>query len=143
MISIFWFRRDLRLEDNTALDKALASGLPVLPVFIFDTNITDELPHDDARISFIHETLSDINNILQKAGSSIYVLKGDPEEKWEEIIVSFDINAVYINKDYEPYAIQRDNAVEELLEKNRISLLRFNDQVIFEEGEVLKPDGKP
>jgi deoxyribodipyrimidine photo-lyase len=143
MINIFWFRRDLRLEDNTALDKALASGLPVLPVFIFDTNITDELPHDDARISFIHETLSDINNILQKAGCSIYVLKGDPEEKWEEIIVSFDINAVYINKDYEPYAIRRDNAVEELLEKNRISLLRFKDQVIFEESEVLKPDSKP
>jgi deoxyribodipyrimidine photo-lyase len=80
MINIFWFRRDLRLEDNTALHKALASGLPVLPVFIFDTNITDELPHDDARISFIHETVSDINDILQKAGSSIYVLKGDPEK---------------------------------------------------------------
>jgi len=142
-INIFWFRRDLRLEDNAALDKALASGLPVLSVFIFDTNITDELPHDDARISFIHETLSDINTILQKAGSSIYVLKGDPEEKWKELVSSFDINSVYINKDYEPYAIQRDRAVEELLGKTGISLFRFKDQVIFEEGEVLKPDGKP
>jgi deoxyribodipyrimidine photo-lyase len=142
-IDIFWFRRDLRLEDNTALDKALASGLPVLPVFIFDTNITDELPQDDARISFIHEKLSDINNNLQKTGSSLYILKGDPEEKWKELIALFDINAVYINKDYEPYAIKRDRVVGELLEKNRISLFRFRDQVIFEEGEVLKPDNKP
>ncbi len=142
-INIFWFRRDLRLEDNTALDKALASGMLVLPVFIFDTNITDELPKDDARISFIHETLSEINNNLQKAGSSLYVLKGDPEEKWKELIASFDINAVYINKDYEPYAIQRDKVVGELLEKNRISLFRFKDQVIFEEDEILKPDKKP
>jgi deoxyribodipyrimidine photo-lyase len=142
-IDIFWFRRDLRLEDNTALDKALASGLPVLPVFIFDTNITDELPQDDARISFIYEKLSDINNNLQKTGSSLYILKGDPEEKWKELIALFDINAVYINKDYEPYAIKRDRVVGELLEKNRISLFRFRDQVIFEEGEVLKPDNKP
>ncbi len=122
-IDIFWFRRDLRLEDNTALDKALASGLPVLPVFIFDTNITDELPQDDARISFIHEKLSDINNNLQKTGSSLYILKGDPEEKWKELIALFDINAVYINKDYEPYAIKRDRVVGELLEKHRIRLL--------------------
>jgi deoxyribodipyrimidine photo-lyase len=143
MINIFWFRRDLRLEDNTALIKALASGLPVLPVFIFDTNITDELQQDDARISFIYETLVEINNNLQKAGSSLYVLNGDPEEKWKELIASFNIKAVFINKDYEPYSIQRDKLVGELLGKNRISLFRFKDQVIYEEGEVLKPDNKP
>ena len=142
-INIFWFRRDLRLEDNTALDQALASGLAVLPVFIFDTNITDELPPDDARISFIHEILSVINGKLQKAGSSVYVLKGNPEEIWKELIVSFDINAVYINKDYEPYAIQRDKTIEDLLERNRIKMYRFKDQVIFEEDEIRKPDSKP
>ncbi len=103
-LNIFWFRRDLRLEDNTALAQALASGLPVLPIFIFDTNIIDEFPLDDARISFIYKTLSEINDNLRKKGSSIFVLKGDPLEKWQEIITKFDINAVYINKDYEPYA---------------------------------------
>jgi deoxyribodipyrimidine photo-lyase len=141
-INILWFRRDLRLEDNTALEKAQASGLPVLPVFIFDTNITAELPSDDARITFIHETLSAINNKLQKAGSSVYVLKGNPEEIWKELIISFDINAVYINKDYEPYVIQRDKAIEELLGRNGIRLFRFKDQVIFEEDEILKSDNK-
>jgi deoxyribodipyrimidine photo-lyase len=142
-INIFWFRRDLRLEDNFALNKALDSGLKVLPVFIFDTNITGELPSDDARITFIHETLSSINKKLQKDGCSVYVLKGIPEEIWKELIASFDINAVYINKDYEPYSIQRDKSIEKLLGKNSISLYRFKDQVIFEEDEILKPDNKP
>ena len=143
MINIFWFRRDLRLDDNIALDKALSSGLPVLPVFIFDTNIIDELPQDDARISFIHETLSDINSNLQKSGCSIYVLQGTPIEKWQELVAKFNINAVYINKDYEPYALSRDREVEEFLKRYGISLFRFRDQVIFEENEILKPDNKP
>jgi deoxyribodipyrimidine photo-lyase len=142
-ITIFWFRRDLRIEDNTALDQALASGFPVLPLFIFDTNITGELPRDDARIGFIHENLSDINSHLQKAGSSLYVMNGDPEEKWKELLLSFDINAVYINKDYEPYAIRRDKGVEELLKRNGIGFFSYRDQVIFEESEIMKSDNRP
>jgi deoxyribodipyrimidine photo-lyase len=137
-INIFWFRRDLRLEDNTALHHALSAGLPVLPVFIFDTNITEELPIDDPRISFIYKTLSAINRELQKSGSSVSVLKGDPVTKWKDLIVSFDINSVFVNKDYDPYAIQRDNEIEVLLKKHQIPLLRFKDQVIFEEREILK-----
>jgi len=142
-INIFWFRRDLRLEDNTALDNALSAGLPVLPVFIFDTNITNELQRDDARITFISETLSEINDNLQKSGSSVYVLNGYPEKIWKELLNSFDINAVYINKDYEPYAIKRDEAIDKLLRRKGISLLRFKDQVILEEKEVVKSDGNP
>jgi deoxyribodipyrimidine photo-lyase len=142
-INIFWFRRDLRLEDNLALNKALSSDLTVLPVFIFDTNITGELSSDDARITFIYESLSSINKKLQKDGCSVLVLNGTPEELWKELIASFDINAVYINKDYEPYAIQRDKSIEKLLGKSSISLYRFKDQVIFEEDEILKPDNKP
>ncbi|MDP4222818.1 MAG: deoxyribodipyrimidine photo-lyase [Bacteroidota bacterium] len=142
-INIFWFRRDLRLEDNTALNHALNADLPVLCAFIFDTNITDELPGDDPRINFIYLTLSEINKTLQKAGSSIYILKGDPVEKWKELSVSFDINAVYLNRDYEPYAIQRDNSVKELLGRNGIKLLSFKDQVIFEADEIIKADSSP
>jgi deoxyribodipyrimidine photo-lyase len=143
-INVFWFRRDLRLEDNTALDKALNEKLPVLPVFIFDSNITDEFQQYDPRVNFIHERLSDINNELKKSGSSLKILKGDPLKIWEEqLCVSYDINAVYINKDYEPYALKRDNAVEALLKKRNISFFRFKDHVIFGEDEILKPDGKP
>ncbi len=142
-INVFWFRRDLRLEDNTALSAALSSDLPVMPVFIFDTDIIDELPRDDARISFIYDNLAAINTSLTSAGSSILIMKGNPLEKWKDLTNSFDINAVYINKDYEPYAIHRDNSVEELLRRKGNRLLRFRDQVIFEENELVKSDNKP
>jgi len=142
-INIFWFRRDLRLEDNTALRHAMGSGLPVLPIFIFDTNITDELPVDDPGVNFLYETLSSINKELNKTGCSLCILKGDPEKAWKELIVSYDINAVYSNKDYEPYAIERDNKIESLLRKHQISFIRFKDQVIYEEREILKSDNTP
>ncbi len=142
-INIFWFRRDLRTEDNTALNHALRKGLPVLPVFIFDSNITGELQPDDPRVSFIHECLQSIHKYLRNLGSAIYMLKGDPVEKWKELVSTFDIDSVYINKDYEPYATGRDKAVAIILKKSGIKLFSFKDQVIFEENEVIKPDSKP
>jgi deoxyribodipyrimidine photo-lyase len=143
-INVFWFRRDLRLEDNKALEQALKEKLPVLVLFIFDTNITDELPPNDPRVNFIYKSLSGINKELNKYGSAVKVLKGDPLMIWkEQLVKSYDINAVYINTDYEPYARDRDNDVEALLKKHNITLLRFKDQVIFGENEILKPDAKP
>jgi deoxyribodipyrimidine photo-lyase len=142
-INIFWFRRDLRLDDNTGLNHVLDEGLPVLPLFIFDTVILDELATDDPRISFIYSTLEKINNELHKQGSSLLVLKGDPEKVWKKLIVSYEINSVYINKDYEPYSISRDLKIESLLRKSGIPLLRHKDQVIFEEREILKSDLNP
>jgi deoxyribodipyrimidine photo-lyase len=142
-INVFWFRRDLRLNDNNALIQAAGSGLPVLPVFIFDSNITDDLTKDDSRITFILETLLSINNKLVEYGSSLLVLKGDPLNVWKTIIDSYDIYSVFINKDYEPYALQRDKSVEILLRDHGIKLFRFKDQVIFEEKEIVKSDGGP
>jgi deoxyribodipyrimidine photo-lyase len=141
--SIFWFRRDLRLNDNRALNEALKSGMPVMPLFIFDTNLIDELGIDDPRISFIYKNLSSINKDLRKSGSSILISIGDPLKIWKELIKSYDIHAVFVNKDYEPYAIKRDNDVEALLKVSGIPLFRFRDQVIFEENELVKADGKP
>jgi deoxyribodipyrimidine photo-lyase len=142
-LNIFWLRRDLRLEDNTALAEALNSELPVLIVFIFDTKITEELPRNDPRINFIYDTLASINKNLNKKGSSVYVLSGDPEKIWNKLIALFDINAVYVNKDYEPYSIERDKKIEIILRKNKIDFRKYKDQVIFEEREILKPDKKP
>jgi deoxyribodipyrimidine photo-lyase len=142
-INIFWFRRDLRLNDNNALFQATNSGLPVLPLFIFDNNITEELPANDPRLSFIYETLYSINDKLNEYGSSVLILKGNPESLWEELLKSYDINTVFFNKDYEPYAIQRDKAIEALLNKQGIAFQKFKDQVIFEENEILKSNNKP
>jgi deoxyribodipyrimidine photo-lyase len=136
-ISVFWFRRDLRLEDNTALAKAVSSGLPVLPLFIFDPQIIDELNVDDARISFIYSQLQKIHRQLAALNSSLHILKGEPLAIWKDLLTSYEIHAVYVNKDYEPYAIARDREIGELLESRGVPFHRFKDQVIFEEGDIL------
>jgi deoxyribodipyrimidine photo-lyase len=142
-INIFWFRRDLRLNDNTGLDHAFKSDLPVLLIFIFDTNIIEDLKPDDTRISFIYGILSEINSKLGLADGSLLILKGKPAEIWDQLISKYDIQKVYINSDYEPYAIQRDREIRILLKKKGIELLEFKDQVIFEKSEILKEDGLP
>ena len=141
--SIFWFRRDLRLEDNTALHNALLSGQNILALFIFDEQILNELPQDDPRISFIYERLRLINKELEKYNSSLLVLKGNPHKVWQKLINEYDISAVYLNKDYEPYALERDAIIKTLLTERGIKLYAFKDQVIFEENDILKKDGKP
>ena len=142
-IAIFWFRRDLRLEDNVGLFRALNSRYPVIPLFIFDEAILDSLPKNDARVGFIHESLSKINQKLQEIGSALLVKKGKTQTVWQQLIQEFDVKEVFFNKDYEPYAIKRDLAVSELLTSNAIESFSFRDQVVFEENEITKSDGLP
>ncbi|MBR8535826.1 deoxyribodipyrimidine photo-lyase [Carboxylicivirga sediminis] len=143
-ITIHWFRRDLRLDDNIALNAALDSPYPVLPVFIFDTNIIEELPSDDARISFIYRQLDNINQDLQKRFKSCILVKhGDPLEQWQKLLTEYNIDQVHFNRDYEPYALQRDQALIELLSQKGIKACSHKDHVIFEAQEVLKKDGSP
>ena len=143
-VNVFWFRRDLRLFDNTALFHALNSGLEVLPIFIFDTNILDKLSDKaDKRVSFIYQKLIEINTILQERNSSLYVLHGTPLSAFEELCAKFIIGKVFANHDYEPNAIERDNLVLDFLQQKNISFINCKDQVIFEKNEVIKPDGTP
>ncbi len=143
-IVLFWFRRDLRLEDNAGLYHALKSGKPVLPIFIFDSDILNKLDNKkDRRVEFIHLALADIKNKLEKQGSSLLVLSGTPIECYEKVLSDYNVSAVYTNHDYEPYAIKRDKAISDLLEKKKITLHTFKDQVIFEKNEVVKDDGLP
>ena len=142
-ISIFWYRRDLRLEDNTGLFKALNENENILPIFIFDDSILDELPEDDARVNFIYESLSKINKQLNNHNASLQILKGQIDDVWEKLVTTYDIQKVYSNKDYEPYAIKRDQKIKEFLNSKGIEMKTFKDQVIFEEDEIVKADGKP
>ncbi|MFV8333689.1 cryptochrome/photolyase family protein [Flavobacterium sp. GSP14] len=142
-VSLFWFRRDLRLEDNIGLFHALKSPYPVLPIFIFDEAILNKLPKNDARVSFIHENLSKINAQLEEIGSSLLVQKGETETVWQTLLTQYDVKEVFFNKDYEPYASKRDAAICELLEANHVVSYLFKDQVIFEEKEITKADGLP
>ena len=142
-MNIFWFRRDLRLEDNVALFKATQEKTPVIPFFIFDIDIIESLPKDDARITFIYNALKDIDSELKKLDSSLLVRIGKPIEVWKTLISEFDIDKVFFNKDYEPYAIARDLEVSKLLQSNNIAVFSYKDQVVFEESEIVKDNGLP
>ena len=143
-INIFWFRRDLRLQDNAGLYHALKSKNPVLPLFIFDKNILDDLENRaDARVQFIHDTISNLNEELSKLGSSIIVRYGKPIEVWKNLSKEFEIGEVYTNRDFEPYALERDESVKELLSLSEIEFHTFKDHILFEKNEVLKDDGTP
>jgi deoxyribodipyrimidine photo-lyase len=143
-VIIFWFRRDLRLNDNAGLYHALKSGNPVLPLFIFDKEILDKLEDkDDARVTFIYKAIEELNAELQKHGSSLLVIYDKAEHAWDKIIKEHNIASVYANHDYEPYATRRDDAVGETLKKRNIDFKTFKDQVILEKEEVTKDDGKP
>lgn len=142
-VNIFWFRRDLRLDDNVGFYKALHGKFPVLPVFIFDSEILSELPKNDARVTFISETLQKMRNDLQKHGSSLAIYHGKPKEVFRKIILEFEVQNVITNRDYEPYAKKRDKEIEELLSQKNIGFYTFKDQVIFEKNEVVKADGDP
>ena len=143
-VTIFWFRRDLRLDDNAGFLAALKSGKPVLPIFIFDEEILKKLPKNDARVSFIFETLQQIRKELQeKYSSSLAMYYGKPENVFKNLLHDFNITSVFTNHDYEPYANERDATIQELLSEKNINFKTFKDQVIFERDEVVKKDGNP
>ncbi|MFN4930030.1 MAG: cryptochrome/photolyase family protein [Bacteroidota bacterium] len=143
-IVLFWFRRDLRLDDNAGLYEALKQNMNVLPIFLFDSEILNKLDDkQDARVHFIHHQLTVLQQQLSALGSSIMVKLGKPKEIFESLAQQYIIKAVYTNHDYEPYAIKRDHEIAELLRSKGISFHSFKDQVIFEKDEVTKDDLKP
>lgn len=143
-VNIFWFRRDLRLNDNAGLYHALRSGTPVVPLFIFDRNILDELEdRTDARVDFIHQCIRGMQGELLRMGSTMDIRYGRPAEVFESLLRDYQIENVFTNHDYEPYARERDARIEALLKEKGIRFNTYKDQVIFEKEEVLKDDGKP
>ena len=143
-VNIFWFRRDLRLNDNAGLYHALKSGQQVLPIFIFDKNILDQLEDKaDRRVEFIHAALEEMQEQLAAMGSSLKVYYGTPLQAFTDLVSKYKIENVFTNHDYEPYALEREKLVDNLLKINGSNLKTFKDQVLLEKNEVLKDDGKP
>ena len=143
-IAVFWFRRDLRMEDNHGLYQALNSGIPVLPLFIFDIEILSKLEDkSDKRVQFIYNGCLDLSKKFHEFDSGLKIKYGKPLDVWHELIEEYDIKIVYTNNDYEPYAIDRDKEIQEFLTSKSISFHSFKDQVIFEKSEVVKADGLP
>ena len=150
-INIFWFRRDLRLEDNCGLFHALTSDTEinstqvkkVLPIFIFDKEILEKLPNDDARVAFIHQQLEKIHHQLKEKGSELSVYHGNPITIFQELTKNYQIHSVFTNHDYESYATQRDQEIQNYLASKNIEFKTYKDQVIFEKSEIVKQDQTP
>ena len=141
--SVFWFRRDLRLDDNLGLNAALSSGLKVIPIFIYDTEIINKLEKNDLRIKMIHAALGKLNDAMLGNRCNVGMYLGNPKAVFESLLKKFKIKSVYANHDYEPYATERDKSIKSFLEKKNVTYKSFKDQVIFEKDEVVKDDGNP
>ncbi len=143
-VSIFWFRRDLRLDDNAGLYHALKSGRPVVPVFIFDTNILDDLEDKyDRRVDFIQQALTHIQKQLVQIGSTLHIYIGTPADCFKQVTEDYDVKDVYTNHDYEPYAQTRDGEIGAYLQYRGVGFNTYKDQVLFEKDEVVKDNGQP
>jgi deoxyribodipyrimidine photo-lyase len=143
-ISVFWFRRDLRLQDNAGLHHALNSGFPVLLLFIFDKQILDKLEdRADKRVQFIYKQIAHLRGVSKTHQSDVLVEYGEPDSIWKKLIGQFHIKHVFTNHDYEPYAVQRDSNIQTMVEHSGGQFHSFKDQCIFEKSEVVKDDGKP
>lgn len=144
MVNLFWFRRDLRLTDNAGLYHLLKERKDVIPLFIFDRNILDQLESKtDLRVEFIHQQINRLKEELKEFGKDLLVKYGYPEEIFPELVKEFQVQSVYCNHDYEPAAMDRDQKVKDFLESHGVEFRSFKDQVIFEKNEVIKDDGSP
>ena len=141
--SLVWFRRDLRVFDHAALHHALTQSEAVFCVFVFDTGILDRLPRQDRRVEFLHASLIELHDALRQLGGALIISHGAAGETIPELARALAVDAVFINRDYEPYAVARDSAVETTLAHHDIVLHAFKDQVVFEKDEVLSLAGKP
>jgi deoxyribodipyrimidine photo-lyase len=142
--AVFWHRRDLRWKDNTGLYAALEGDYPVIPIFIFDKNILDDLADtDDARVSFIHHHVEKLDEFYRSKNSRLHCYYGNPAEIFKKLTAQYDLHAVYTNEDYEPYARQRDKEISTYLKESNIAFNTFRDHVLIHPDEVHKDDGKP
>jgi deoxyribodipyrimidine photo-lyase len=143
-VNIFWFRRDLRIDDNHGLFEAMNAGLPVVPVFIFDPEILSKFPNpNDARLTFIHRSLTDLDREFRKYNSSLQVYFSSPEVVFGRLSTKYSIHSVFTNTDYEPSSVVRDQKVAKILQDKGIEFRSYKDQVIFHQNEIVKANGSP
>ena len=142
-VNIFWFRRDLRVSDNHGLYRALTAGKPVLPVFIFDTIILNDLEDNDSRVTFILRQVQKLQELFEQRGSSFWIYHGRPIDAFKLLASELLIDTVFANQDYEPYAIARDNHIETFLSSSGARMKLFKDHVLFHEDEVINNAGRP
>jgi deoxyribodipyrimidine photo-lyase len=143
-LTVFWFRRDLRLDDNHGLHQALKIGDEVLPVFIFDTDILARFPDKSNRqAGFLIEAVNTLKLQLIALGSDLHVFYGSPMQIIADLVARFPVKRVFANEDYEPEAKRRDDEIARMFREKTVDFQLFADQLVFNPGMVLKSDGTP
>jgi deoxyribodipyrimidine photo-lyase len=142
-VVVFWFRRDLRLQDNAALSEALRSGQKVLPIYIYDENVPSFLSEKDVKTTFINAQLHKMQLELKNSNAALSLAEGKAIDVFKEMMKQFKIHAVYVNREYEPNLIKRDQELFDFLTAQNIQFKTYKDQVLFERDEIVKADGLP
>jgi deoxyribodipyrimidine photo-lyase len=137
---IHWFRRDLRLEDNLALHAAIRSGSPVIPLFILDDHLLQSRYVGAARLNFLYTGLRSLDASLRQIGSRLIVRRGDPHTILHRLIAQLGVTDLYLNRDYSPYALQRDASI---IRELPIAAHQYHDAILLPPGSVTKADGSP
>ena len=142
--NIVWFRRNLRFDDNLPLALASKSTLPILPIFIFDSDILNQLDNPtDLRVNFIHKTIKALDGQLKKFRSAFLVLQGRPQEIFDSLFRHSNIHSLFFSKDFEPLTIRRDKEIELLASENGVQVINCVDHLIHHPADVTKSDGSP
>jgi len=142
--ALVWFRRDLRAYDHAALSRALQRSRTVYCVFVFDTEILDELvDRRDRRVEFVWHSVRELSETLRGLGGALWILHGRARDEVPALAQRLQVRAVYTNRDYEPAALERDHDVERQLLDRRIDFVSCKDQVIFDCSEVLTQEQRP
>ncbi|MBD3270833.1 deoxyribodipyrimidine photo-lyase [Candidatus Peregrinibacteria bacterium] len=143
-LAIHIFRRDLRLEDNTALMFALENAESVVPVFIFDNRQVDQNDfRSENAVQFMIESLKNLDSSLNDRGGSLVVYYGDLNQKLEELIKKYQPDLVTFNKDYTPFSQERDEQIKEIMRIHNVEVKSFDDSLLNAPGVVLKRNGEP
>lgn len=144
-ISLFIFRRDLRLEDNTGLIAALQQSELVLPCFIFDPRqVGEENEYRSARsITFMLNSLVGLDEQLQKHGGRLYRFYGVAHELLERVLDEVACDAVFVNRDYTPFSIRRDELLEQVCNRHAIPFHSLGDALIHEPEDIISQNGSP
>ncbi|WP_445476296.1 deoxyribodipyrimidine photo-lyase [Methanococcoides methylutens] len=143
--SLFVFRRDLRVNDNTALLAALEMSDEVIPCFIFDPRLCDpgRKNFNSNAFQFLLESLDDLKGQLENVGGSLYLFSGLPENVVGGLLEKLGIDAVFMNHDHTPFSIKRDNSIGSLCKDKGIEMLQFHDCLLHEPGTIYTKKGTP
>jgi deoxyribodipyrimidine photo-lyase len=142
-IAVHWFRCDLRLSDNVGLHAAVKAADEVVPIFIFDPKILKAPDVSANQVGFMIECLHSLEKNVEAAGGKMIFRHGEVLDEMKSVLKETGAHALYYNRDYEPYARERDAAVEKMARALGVEVHSFADNVVHEPGEVLKDDGKP